>query len=227
MSHIYRLSRAGIKLLYKIRHHKGHGIHSPFVFGFINRVIEEKTAYYAYNEIKSYLNKFPDVKQPEDKVSQLYFKVVNYFNPQNILELGSGTGVNSLYISAVSAGCNCTCVEQDPNKYKVAKEIYQDWERNITFSPQIPFNISHPFDCIFINLKNYKDSIETIKEFLLSNVNSNGFVFVDGIRTNKTQQMLWKMLIQDQRVTISMDLFEIGILFFNTKYIKRNYKLSF
>ena len=31
----------------KIRHRKGYGVHSPFAYGLITKVIEEKSGYYA------------------------------------------------------------------------------------------------------------------------------------------------------------------------------------
>ena len=40
-------------LLYRgIRYRKGYGVHSPFVFNLITKVIEERCSYYSFNEIE-------------------------------------------------------------------------------------------------------------------------------------------------------------------------------
>lgn len=227
MPRIYRLSKTGTKLLYKIRHHKGHGVHSPFVFSFINRVIEEKTPYYAYNDIKEYLENFPYLILPDNKVNKFSFRLVNYFNPKKILELGAGNGINTLYITSASSDACCLSVELNSNESSQARDLYKEWGRNITqSSEEFPILDDIP-DCIFINLRNYRVDHFRLIEYLLSKVKPNTFVFIDGIRTNKSRQMLWKELIQNQKVIVSMDLFEVGILFFDEKYFKRNYKLSF
>ncbi len=227
MPRIYRLSRTGTRLLYKIRHHKGHGIHSPFVFGFITRVIEERTPYYAYDDIRTYLENFPDILFSESKINRLSFKTVNYFNPKNILELGSGSGFNTLYITAAASDINCMCVELERDKYKQAQILYKQWRRNILLSEEKFPVLKEKQDGIFINLRNYDADSSQLISYLLSIVKENSFIFIDGIRTNRKQQMLWKQLIHLDEVIISMDLFHLGILFFDKKFFKRNYKLSF
>ena len=82
MPKVYRISRSGVRLYYKTRHHRGHGIHSPFVFSLITKVIEEKKPYYKYKDIASLLAKHPEIKQNPNKYNLLSFRLVSYFNAQ-------------------------------------------------------------------------------------------------------------------------------------------------
>lgn len=227
MPKIFHLSKAGARLLYKIRHHKGHGIHSPFVFNFITKVIEEKTQYHAYEDVRNYLSHFPDISFRENKTHRLLLKVVNYFNIKKIVELGSGTGINTLYMTVTASDIECLSVELSPEKYNKAQMLYNEWNRNILQSKeQFPL-ISEKKDCIFVDLKNYKVPHNELIVYLISLVHKDSVIIIDGIRTNRKLQTLWRMLVQHDETIVSLDLFHIGILFFDKKYYKRNYKLSF
>jgi len=226
MPRIYHLSKTATRIFYKIRHHKGHGVHSPFVYNFITKVIEEKTPYYAYDDISSYLQSI-GIDRESTKTERLLFKTVNYFNPINILELGAGDGINTLYLTAASSHIKCVSVEQNKEKLTHAKEIYKGWKRDIKLCQKDFPKLEEKQDCILLNLRNYEADHGELKKYLFENVNENSFIFIDGIRTNRKQQALWKSLIEADDVLISFDLFHIGILFFNKKYFKKNYKLSF
>lgn len=227
MPKIFPLSKAGVRLLFKVRHHKGHGIHSPFVFNFITKVIEEKTPYHAYEDVRNYMKNFPTLSFRENKTHRLLFKIVNYFNLKKILELGGGLGIHTLYMTAAASDIECLSVELTPSKYNQAQMLYNEWNRNITQSEEKFPPINEKKDCIFVNLKNYNASHNELIVYLLSLVHKDSVIIIDGIRTNRKLQTLWKMLIQQQDVIVSLDLFHLGILFFDKKYYKRNYKLSF
>lgn len=214
-------------MLYKIRHHKGHGIHSPFVFNFITKVIEEKDPYYAYDDISGFLETLHFPVDEDNKVNKLSFKTANHFNAKKILELGSGEGINTLYITSVSLNSESVCVETDPEKREKAQELYNKWNREIYLTSEEFPKLDFFPDCIFLNLRNYNADKERFIPYLLSHVNENSFIFIDGIRTNRKQQMLWKQLIRHEEVILSLDLFHVGILFFDKRFYKRNYKLSF
>ncbi len=228
MPRIYRLSRTGLKLLYKIRHHKGHGIHSPFVFNLINKVIEEKTSYHAYDDIQFVLDSKSQKHFRLDKYNQLYFRLVNYFGSKSILEIGSGYGVGTLCLTAPSADIVCTCVEVTEHKSAEAQDLYSNWNRNINLhtDKKLPILLEKQ-DCILLDLNNYSDIPTDINEYLVSFSSEKTFIIVRGIRTNKHHQMLWRSIMNIESVTAVLDLFSLGILFFDKKLYKWNYQISF
>ena len=107
---------------------KGHGIHSPFVYDFVRQVLIDKRNFYAYNQVEALRQKlFRDntLIEVEDfgagstinktnqrsvssiaqhaakskKWAQLLFRIVNYYQPKNILELGTSLGISTAYMS--------------------------------------------------------------------------------------------------------------------------------
>ncbi|MDR2954065.1 MAG: class I SAM-dependent methyltransferase [Prevotella sp.] len=229
MARIYRLSKAGLKLLYKIRHHRGHGIHSPFVFDLVTKVIEEKTAYHAYEDISFVLESMHDSHYRLSKYNKLIFRLSNYFESKHILEIGSGYGINSLCLSAPSANITCTCVETSKRKYLPAQNLYEKWDRRIVLytGKQLPV-IEDKQDCILIDLNNFNYFTQTdLNQYIVSMSYEKTMIIVKGIRTNKRNHMLWKSIISIEARTAVLDLFNTGIIFFNPELYRWSYKISF
>lgn len=119
---------------------KGHGVHSPFVFDFISKVMNDKKDYpeYIWGEglRLKYINDY-ELLNVEDlgagsavskkkqrtsrsiaknaikpkKYGQLLFRIVRHYKPENIIELGTSLGVTSLYLSIANPGGQVTTIE--------------------------------------------------------------------------------------------------------------------
>ncbi|NDV78618.1 class I SAM-dependent methyltransferase [Dysgonomonas sp. 511] len=228
MPRIYKLSRTGLRILYKIRHHRGHGIHSPFVFNLITKVIEEKAPYHAYDDIKEVLQRNGDKNLKLTKANLLSFRLMNYFEAQNILEIGSGFGANTLCLTAHSADSICTCIETSEDKGRVAETLYSEWPRNIKLlkASELPF-LDKKQDCIYVDLNHFRLFKSDLIRCLEYHSSEKTFIIVKGIRTNKRCQALWKEIINMDGRTAVLDLFNIGILFFDKKLYKWSYQISF
>lgn len=228
MPRIYKLSRTGLKLLYKIRHHKGHGIHSPFVYNLIRKVIEEKSPYYVYGDLKEYIYNNPEVYCRISKYNRLSFRLVNYFEAKQILEIGSGIGVNTLYLTAWAKDTECICIEPDKKKYDTARKLLKNRERKIKLinGKELPV-LTKKMDCIFIDFNDYNNFTGNFTEYLLSISHENTFIAVKGIRTNKRCRLLWKSIANMEQRTAMLDLFNVGIIFFNKNLYRWDYQISF
>lgn len=223
---VYRRSKIATKLLYKVRHHKGHGVHSPFVFNLINNVIEEKRPYYSYLDLKDFLDQFPEKKLTLKKDNFLMFRLVNYFNAKNILEIGANDGVNTLCLTASSSQIECLAIEENKVKQDSLRELYSKYSRSITWDRSLETIPNQLFDCIYINL-NYSSIDEQGISTLINLCHDKSFIVVKGIRTNKKQNKLWKCLTANERRTAELDLFNIGILFFDKQLYRWKYQISF
>jgi hypothetical protein len=223
-----RVSKPLLRLFYKLRHRRGYGIHSPFVYRLITHVIEEKRPYYAYQEIRNYLSGFPGIRKKLSKSNRLSFRLVNYFGARNILEIGSGYGINTLCLTAPSSQINCRCVELSQKKYGASRKLYADWKRRIILSTDGLPPLEDKQDCICVDLKSYPAVLpDELKTYLLEHINSQSFIIMKGIRANRRNYLLWKSMVADEKVRVSLDLFYEGILFFTPKLYKKHYKISF
>lgn len=227
MPRIYKISRTGLRLIYKVRHHRGHGIHSPFVFNLINKVIEEKLPYYAFNDIKAYVNLLCGKSPKTDKINRLSFRLMNYFNVESILEIGSGTGLNTLFLTAPDSKIVCRSIESDIKKRAKLSVLYDNWNRQIQLYSDLNSVQARKTDCIYINLKNYKVQSEELTALIKNCLYENSFIVVEGIRTNRKNKIQWERIKNLDNRTIVLDLFNIGIVFFNPTLYPWEYKISF
>lgn len=122
---------------------KGHGIHSPFVYDFVRKVLIDKRQYYAYQQVEQYRNYLLKDQQAVEvkdlgagsmlsksntrtvseickntskskKLGQLLFRCSNYFKPKTIVELGTSLGVSTAYLAAGAPGARLiTCEGSD------------------------------------------------------------------------------------------------------------------
>ena len=98
LKHLHKLPRRLLKS-------HGYGVHSPFAYHFITKVLREKEAvYYAYPEIASFCPRTRktgfneifagrDMSVPE---AWLLFRVLCHINPVHIVEMGNGHEVTTV-----------------------------------------------------------------------------------------------------------------------------------
>ena len=132
---------------------KGHGMHSPFVFGFILHVLNNKSGYAPPQEIETLRKQLlhdTRVLEIEDlgagsrvastkqrsvqqlaksalkppKYAQLLFRLVKHYQPQTILELGTSLGITTSYLSAANPQATITTIEGSKAVADVAKENF-------------------------------------------------------------------------------------------------------
>jgi predicted O-methyltransferase YrrM len=120
------LSVKYLEYLFGSSHSKGHGIHSPFVFDFIRKVLNDKTDYAEYAKVERLRKKLLADNSPvpiEDygagsgtgpgsksvaqiakhaakshKYGKLLFRIARYYKPHYVIELGTSLGISSAYL---------------------------------------------------------------------------------------------------------------------------------
>ena len=75
----------------RFRYRCGYGVHSPSDFFLITSVIYEAMPYYAYEKLKQ-LPFSKELPHYREKVNRLLFRLVNFYHPSTLLEVGEGNG---------------------------------------------------------------------------------------------------------------------------------------
>ena len=135
---------------------KGHGIHSPYVFDFVTKVLQDKTSYQEYEiwnawrqsllidftllpvqEIgagsrygKSNIRSVSSLAKTAAKTprtAKFIFRIARYCQPQTILELGTSLGLTAGFFSLACPASSIYTIEGVDSIAEKAKENMADW----------------------------------------------------------------------------------------------------
>ena len=194
----------------RFRYRCGYGVHSPSDFFLITSVVYEDLPYYAYDRLKSSsgLKSLPHYRE---KVNRLLFRLVNYFQPASLIEIGEGNGDSYRYIREARTSMTSVCLKGEDKE-----ETLRLLKKELDKVKRLDFlHIAHtPY---------YKDVFELAYPYL----HAQSCVIVGHIYASKEQETWWSQLLSDERVRISFDLYDIGLLLFEEKRFKQNYKVNF
>lgn len=102
----------------------GFGVHSPFAYNFITKVIgEHEAAYYAYSEIAAFCPKskkasFNEIFAGRDmsiSEGRLIFRILCYFNPKEVFEIGHGHEVTNVILRNAVPAAKVTFLHHKEN----------------------------------------------------------------------------------------------------------------
>lgn len=204
-----------IKFQFTAKHHKGHGVHSPFVFSLIEDILNEKHPFYAFKSIESartnllsdhsviYVNDHGTGSSRDRKISeiarqclkskkeaQMLFRLACQMQPNNILELGTSLGVTTLYLSSARPSANIYTIEGCPNIANIANQVFRNEKAN--------------------NITSIVGNIDTELPKVLSKIESLDMVFFDANHTKEaTLNYFYKCLekANDNTIFIFDDIY--------------------
>ena len=80
-------------------------------------------------------------------------------------------------------------------------------------------------DVAYVDANHTYEATMRYVNFLLPRMQEKGVIVLDDIHYSAEMERAWQELKADSRVTTSMDLYHVGLLFFDPHYLKRNYKI--
>lgn len=138
---------------YRLRARSAHGVHSPFVFDFIETVLKDRRHFYAFDEIaqlREALYRNPKVLNVEDygagslkgskqqrvvkdiartagrneKFGKLLFRLVDKYRFNRIIELGTSLGIGTAYLAKANAEAQLVTLEGSVEIAQAAAENF-------------------------------------------------------------------------------------------------------
>ncbi|MCF6212490.1 MAG: class I SAM-dependent methyltransferase [Flavobacteriaceae bacterium] len=166
-----------------------------------------------------------------DKKAKLLIRITAYFKPKIILEIGTSLGL-STSILAKNSQAKVTTIEGCPNTSETAKKYLKNLNyTNIEFItnkfddvlPMITQN--NTFDLIYFDGNHQKEAtLNYFNQCLKTTHNKSLFIF-DDIYLNANMQEAWRKIITHPKVSVSIDLFHYGLVFFRTEQPKQHFYL--
>jgi predicted O-methyltransferase YrrM len=239
---------------------KGHGIHSPFVFEFITKVLNGKTIYPEYEEVealparllndhtvlnvkdfgagsaidksnqRSISSIAKNAAKPK-KFGQLLFRMVKYYQPATIVELGTSLGITTSYLSLAKPDAKVITMEGSKEIADIAKRNFRNLEiSNIditegNFDNTLSSVVSglSSVDFAFIDGNHRQEPTERYFKELLIKANNDSILIFDDVHWSSEMEAAWETIKNNTAVTCSIDLFFIGIVFFRKEFKEKQH----
>ena len=168
------------------------------------------------------------------RFAQLLHRIVQCYQPKTIVELGTSFAVTTAYLATANQNSTVFTLEGSPAIAAIARKNFEQLSlSNIrliegsfekTLDPLLASLDS--VDLAFIDGNHKKmPTLEYFEKFLAKSHNDTILIF-DDIHWSKEMEEAWEQIKQHPSVTLSLDLFFIGIIFFKTEFkVKQQFKL--
>ncbi len=261
----FQLAKKYIRYYITASNGKGHGVHSPFVFEFIKFILNDKEVYSCYDKIevlRKQLLKDKTVIDVEDfgagstiiktkkrivkniassslkpkKYSRLLFRMVQYYDRKNVLELGTSLGITTAYIASAKNIPIVTSMEGSGNIANIARQSFALLRlQNIEiiegdFDETLPqfLSINKKIDFAFLDGNHRKTPTLQYFDQLLLSTNEQTILVFDDIHWSKEMEEAWEIIKQHDAVTLTIDLFFIGIVFLRKDFkVKQHFVVRY
>lgn len=169
------------------------------------------------------------------KYCRLFNRMVSYFNAKNILELGTCFGITTTYLSLPDNRIRVDTIEGADSIARIAGQIFKQTKRsNINlyrghFDRVLPelLNQNKKYDMVFIDGDHKGESLLKYFDKIVKHINPQGVIIIDDIRWSESMFDAWKEIIKKPVVKISVDLFHLGLVFFNPETSKEDFAIRF
>jgi len=237
-----------------------HAVHSPFVFLLLTKCFYDKKPKPEYAVLKEYRNSllqnkntievtdfgagsrvFKSNVRGIDKIAQnagispkraeLLFRITNYFQPDNILEIGTSLGLATSALSLGNSKASIVTLEGCSETAKQAQLQLQKFncsnvELIVTeFSRYLkshqPSTIN--YHLIYFDGNHSKKATLEYFELLLPTITNETVWIFDDIHWSQEMEEAWEIIQNHPKVTVSIDTFQWGLVFFRYEQPKQHF----
>ncbi|WP_310992259.1 O-methyltransferase [Aequorivita marina] len=165
------------------------------------------------------------------KRQKLLYRMGYYFMAENMLELGTSVGLGTAALSLSNKYAFVNTVEGCPNTARFAAGYFENFDfKNIqihqeTFKDYLNNHTEEKYDLIFVDGDHNGERTLDYFKSLLKNVHNNSLIIFDDIYWSKDMTTAWQKIIAHEKVTVSIDTFQWGIVFFRKEQPKQHFTI--
>lgn len=171
------------------------------------------------------------------KYCELLFRIAYNMKPNTILELGTSLGISTSYLASADANAKVITIEGCTNTaHEAKKNIEALGLKNIesvvgNFNTELPTVLSRlPKDgcqLVFIDGNHRKEPTLNYFNHCLAYANNDSIFIFDDIHWSEDMEEAWEVIKKHPQVTVTIDLFFLGLVFFRKEQAKENFVIRF
>jgi predicted O-methyltransferase YrrM len=276
----YRLALKYLRYYVNASNGRGHGIHSPFVYDFVREVLAGQDSPAIYKPIETlrhqlYLDRallevddlgarrrgkpisqrsVADLARHSAKpprLGRLLFRIARYYQPVNVVELGSSLGLSTAYLAAGASNSDVAdaCIEAHPDPrqrivtIEGAANVAEKATQNLrllaldhvemmqgNFDDVLPPLLDRmpPVDLAFIDGNHRLEPTMRYFDMLTFHSSDSSVLIFDDIHWSRDMEEAWKRIKEDPRAMLTIDLFFFGLVFRRKEFkTKQHFTIRF
>jgi len=237
-----------------------HAIQGPCIFEFVTKVIYGKTEDENCNSIEglrkelcksektikitdfgagsninnSTKRKIKDVAKnsaKNAKFGKLLYRIIQFYKPNNILELG----ISTCYLAKANSGGKVFTFEGCPKTAKVAQHSFEKLNIKNTEITLGDFNATlkqklaelKTIDLAFIDGNHLEVPTITYFKDCLQYANNDTIFIFDDIHWSGGMESAWEQIKKHPKTTVTIDLFFVGIVFIKSELSNEHFTIRF
>jgi predicted O-methyltransferase YrrM len=241
-----------------------HGVHSPFVFDLVTKCFYDNKSKPEYSILENYRNSLLENKNTIEvtdfgagskvfksntrqvakiaktagitsKRAKLLFRIVQYFQPSTILEIGTSLGLatSALSLGSRSFGTKTKIItlEGCPNTINQCQLQFQKLNFNnvkfinTEFSQYFKNLQPTDYNLIYFDGNHSKTATLDYFELLLHTVTNDSVWIFDDIHWSSAMEEAWEMIKNHEKVKVTIDTFQWGIVLFREEQEKEHFAI--
>jgi predicted O-methyltransferase YrrM len=257
--------KKGLKYIrYLLTARTKYGIHSPFVYKLVTEVLEDNRMFYGYETVKKLrtqllrddtlirvkdygggsrvdnrmhktISSLANHSSISPKYGQLLFRLVHYFEPDKILELGTALGISTSYMAWARPSTSIYTLEGCPEQTKVAQSNFEQQQLSNIKVHQGNFKNNLPdvleqmqqVDFALFDGDHRKGSTLHYFEQCLPYFTNDSVLVIDDLHHNAEMEAAWEAIKSYSQVTVTINLFRMGLVFFRTEQVEEHFTIRF
>ena len=237
-----------------------HGVHSPFVYSLVTKCFYDTKPNPEYKTLKAYRNallrnkntievtdfgagsrvfksntrqisKIAETAGITPKRAELLYRIVHYFQPNSILEIGTSLGLATSALSLGNPEAKITTLEGCPETSGVAQKQFENFKLSNIDAVVTEFteyfkncqrNTEH-CQLIYFDGNHSKQATLDYFELLLPTITNETVWIFDDIHWSEDMEEAWEIIKNHPKVTVTIDTFQWGLVFFRYEQEKEHF----
>lgn len=181
---------------------------SPFLQGILSDVIENNSMYYAFDSIEDNFK----VSSNQKYYGRLVFKLLNSLKLSTSMFICECNDPSYLYAAKVSSKNSVLIKNDDLNRTEFPKNI-----------KKVDTYTNDKIDLLYLNSDSNLYNFKHFKQ----NLTSKSVMVVCNINKCKENKYNWLKITEDKDVSQTIDIYSIGLAFFDKELPKENFKIRY
>jgi predicted O-methyltransferase YrrM len=187
------------------------------------------------------ISKIAETAGISPKRAELLFRIANYFQPNTILEIGTSLGLATSALALGNSKASITTLEGCPNTMAIAKSQLQFFNLknveciitefndylqicNLQSAPEIKGRTSEAIcNLIYFDGNHSKKATLEYFELLLPTICNESLWIFDDIHWSSEMEEAWKIIKNHPKVSVTIDTFQWGLVFFRKEQPKEHF----